>query len=104
MQDRAWGTSCRCGGSLAKQVARNIQKGETATLFRERLEIRLDENLDGLFARINLDTNGRVAEIDLVPSSVRSANDGVGHCRTRFRGSTATSGHLIPSLPKQPFW
>ena len=28
---------------------------------------------------VNLDTNGRVAEIDLVASSVRSANDGVGH-------------------------
>jgi hypothetical protein len=39
----------------------------------ECLGIRLDENLDGLFARINLDTNGRVAEIDLVASPVRSA-------------------------------
>jgi hypothetical protein len=37
------------------------------------------ENLDGFFARTNIDTNGRVAEIDLVASSVRSANDGVGH-------------------------
>ena len=44
MQDRAWGTSCRCGGGLAKQMAGNIEKGKTATLLRERLEIRLDEN------------------------------------------------------------
>ncbi len=81
MQDRAWGTSCRCGGSLAKQVARNVQKGEAPTFLRERVEIRLDENLHGLFAGINLDTNRRVAEIDLMASSVCSANDGVGHYR-----------------------
>jgi hypothetical protein len=60
-------------------VARNVEKGEAPMLLRERLEIRLDENLDGLFAGINLNANGRVAEIDLVPSSVRSSNDGVGH-------------------------
>src|ERR1700752_4094178 len=42
-------------------------------------KFRLDENLDGLFAGINLDTNRRVAEIDLMPSSIRSSNDGVGH-------------------------
>ena len=35
-------------------------------LFRERLEIRLDENLDGLFAGTYLDPDRRVAEIDLV--------------------------------------
>jgi hypothetical protein len=79
MQDRAWGTSRRCGGSFAKQVAGNVEKRETATLLEERLEIRLDENLDGLFAGINLDTNRRVAEIDLVASSVCSSNYGVGH-------------------------
>src|SRR5580693_1775935 len=68
-------TSRRCGGGFAEQVAGNVDKGEAPTLLRERLEIRLDENLDGLFAVINLDTNGRVAEIDLVSSSVRSSND-----------------------------
>jgi hypothetical protein len=60
-------------------VAGNVEKGEAPTLLRVRFEIRLDENLDGLFAGINLDTNRRVAEIDLVASSVCSANDGVGH-------------------------
>ena len=39
----------------------------------------LDENLHGLFAGINLDTNGRVAEINLVASSVHSSNDRAGH-------------------------
>ena len=73
--------SRRCGGGFAKQVAGNVEKRKSATLLGERLEIRLDENLDGLFAGINLDTNGRVAEIDLVASSVCSANDGVGHYR-----------------------
>ena len=85
MQDRAWGTSCRCGGGLAKQMAGNIEKGKTATLLWERVEIRLDENLDGLFAGINLDPYGHVAKVDLVASSVRSSNDGVGHNRLVLR-------------------
>ena len=66
------GTSRRCGGGFAKQVAGNVEKGEAPTFLRELFEIRLDENLDGLFAGINLDTNRRVAEIDLVASSVCS--------------------------------
>jgi hypothetical protein len=69
----------RCGGGFAEQVAGNVEKREAPTFFRHRIEIRLDENLDGLFAGINLDMNRRVAEIDLVPSSVCSANDGMGH-------------------------
>ena len=54
-------------------------------LLRERLEIRLDENFDGLFTGINLDTNRRVAKVDLVPLSVRSSNDGVGRYRLALR-------------------
>jgi hypothetical protein len=79
MQDGVRGTSSRCGGGFAKQVAGNVEKGEAPTFLREHLGIRLDENLDGLFAGINLDTNGRVAKVNLVASSVCSANDGVGH-------------------------
>jgi hypothetical protein len=60
-------------------VPRNVDKSKAPTFLRERLEIHLDENLDGLFAGINLDSNGRVAKVDLVPSSVHSSNDGVGH-------------------------
>ena len=86
MQTRIRGTSRCCGGSFAKQVAGKVEKGETATLLRERLEIRLDENLHGLFAGINLNTNGRVAKVDLVPSSVCSSYDGVGHYGLAFRG------------------
>ena len=82
---RVVGPSRRCVGGFAEQVARNVEKCEAPTFLRERLEIRLDENLDGLFAGINLDTNGRVVEIDLVSSPVRSANNGVGHCRLAFR-------------------
>ena len=51
---RVRGPSRDCGGGFAKQVAGNVEKGEASTLLRERLEIRLDENLDGLFAGINL--------------------------------------------------
>jgi hypothetical protein len=45
-------------------MAGNIEKHEAPTLLREHVEIRLDENLDGLFAGINLYTNRRVAEIE----------------------------------------
>jgi hypothetical protein len=78
---RIRGTSRHCGGGFAKLVAGNVEKCEAPTLLWEHVEIRLDENLDGLFAGINLDTNRRVAKVDLVPSSVRSSNDGVGHYR-----------------------
>jgi hypothetical protein len=64
-----------------KRVTGNVEKGEAPTLLREHLEVRFDENLNGLLARINLDTNGCVAEINLVASSVRSANDSMGHYR-----------------------
>jgi len=79
VQDGACGTSRRYGGGFAQQVAGNVNKGEPAMLLGERLEIRLDENLDGLFAGINLDTNGRVAKVHVMASSVLSSNDGVRH-------------------------
>ena len=79
MRTRSRGTSRRCGGGFAEQVAGNVENREAPTLFRERLEIRLDENLDGLFAGINLDTNRRIAKVDLVSPSVLSSNYGVGH-------------------------
>ena len=54
----------RSGGGFAKQVAKDVEKSEA------HLEIRLDENLDGLFAGINRDTNGRVGKVHLVASTV----------------------------------
>jgi hypothetical protein len=42
----------------------------------------IDENLDGLFAAINLHTYGRGAKANLVPSTVLSSNDGVGQFRS----------------------
>jgi hypothetical protein len=44
MQDGVRGTSRRCGGSFAKQVAGNVEKREAPTFLRERLEIRLEKN------------------------------------------------------------
>jgi hypothetical protein len=75
----------RCGGGFAKQVAGNVEKGEAPTLLRERLEICLDVNLDGLIAGINLDTDRSVAKVNLVASSVFSSNDSVGHSRSAPR-------------------
>ena len=43
-------------------------------------KVRFDENLDGLFAGVDLDTDSLVTEVDLVASSVLSSNDGVSHC------------------------
>jgi hypothetical protein len=60
-------------------VARNVDKSEAPTFLREHFGSRLDENLDGLFAGINLDANGFVAKVHLLASSVLSSNDGVGH-------------------------
>src|ERR1700732_2321578 len=89
----------RCAGGFTKQVAWKVEKREAPTFLRERLEIRLDENLDGLFAGINLDTNRLVTKVDLVASAGLLPNDGVWHCRTRFRGSAATSGRPPSSGP-----
>jgi hypothetical protein len=54
-------------------VAGNVQKGEAPTLLWERIEIRLDENLDSFLTGINLDTNGLVAKVNLVASNAVSA-------------------------------
>jgi len=43
MRDGVRGTSSRCGGGFAKQVAGNVEKGKAPTLRWERVEIRLDE-------------------------------------------------------------
>jgi hypothetical protein len=85
-----------CGGRFAEKVAGNVDKGQAPTLLPERLEVRLDENLDGLFARINLDTNRRVTKVDLVASPVFSSNDGVRHWRPAPKGSATISDHPRP--------
>src|SRR5439155_25548319 len=74
-------TSRCCAGRFAKLVAGNVENGEASTLLWERLEIRLDKNLHGLFAGMNLDANRRIAKVNLVASSVLSSNDGMGHYR-----------------------
>jgi hypothetical protein len=104
MQDGVRGTSSSCGGDSAKQVAGNVDKSEAPTFLRELIEIRLDENLHGLFAGINLDTNRRVAEIDLMASSVRSSNDGVGHIISLERGQRRFHATFVRFHPKETFW
>jgi hypothetical protein len=95
MQTRSRAASSRCGGGFAKKVARNVEDGEAPTLLWEHVEIRLDENLDGLFAGMNVDTNRRVAKVNLVASSVRSSNDGVGHCRLALRDRGKLRDHQL---------
>jgi hypothetical protein len=79
------GPSRGFGGGLVEQVAGNVEKGESPTLPREPLEIRLAENLDGLFAGVKLDTTGALPKSTSLASSIRSSNDGVGHCRLVLR-------------------
>jgi hypothetical protein len=45
-----------------KKLARNVKTGKASTLLRQRRVVRLDENLDGLFAGADLDTDGLVAK------------------------------------------
>jgi hypothetical protein len=74
-----FGSARCCAGSFAELLAADVQNGEAPTLFRERLEISLDRNLDGLFTGKNPDANRRIAKVNLVASPVSSSNDGVWH-------------------------
>ena len=89
--------SRRCGGGFAKQVAGNVEKRKSATLLGERLEIRLDENLDGLFAGINLDTYGRVAKSrprGVVRSLRESSRDALRDIASRATESSCCTDQL----------
>ena len=83
------GSSRRCGSGFAEQVAGDVEKSEAPTLLRQRLEIRLDENLDGLFAGVDLDTNSLVAKVDLMASSIFPSNN-----RMRHRGLVSRTGRV----------
>ena len=56
-------------------------KNETPPLFRARLEIRLDEDLNGLLAGVHFDADRRIAEIHFVSTTVLSTDYGVRHLR-----------------------
>lgn len=88
------GTSRRYGGGFAKQVSGDVQKGKAPTLPWEYLEIRLDENLNGLSAGMYFDANRRVAKINLVMLSVVSLNNSMGHYSSRFEAPVATSATI----------
>ena len=57
------------------QVAGRVENGEASTLVRKRLEIRLNKNLDGLFAGTDLDMDGCISKVYLMASPVPSSND-----------------------------
>jgi hypothetical protein len=71
--------SCHFTCSLAEKVAWDVNYCKATSLFRQRLKICLDENLDGLAAGINLDTDRRIAKIDLMSATVVPTNNSVGH-------------------------
>ena len=57
----------------------DVENGETSTLLGERLKVRLDENFDGLFAGMDLDTDSLVAKVNFMAASVPSSNDSLRH-------------------------
>ena len=71
----------RCTGCFAELVTWNMQKSEAALVLGKGLTVGLDNNLDGVFAGKDLDTDRSIPEVDLVTSSVVSSNDSVGHDR-----------------------
>jgi hypothetical protein len=64
---------------MPRSTTATISEGRNGDSPPGAFRIRVDENLVGLVGGINLDTNGRVAEINLVASSVHSSNDRAGH-------------------------
>jgi hypothetical protein len=67
--DAAVASLNRCRGMLRRAKRRRPSRS---------FEVRLDENLDGLFAGVDLNSNGVVAKVHLVASSVLPSDDGVG--------------------------
>jgi hypothetical protein len=64
---------------MPRSTTATISEGRNGDSAPGAFRIRLDENLDRLFAGMNLDTNRRVAKFNLVASPVFSSNYGVGH-------------------------
>jgi len=59
-------------------MAGKVENGEPPTHLRERLEIRLDENLNDPFTGgVDLDTDCRVTKVYRMAASVLSPNNGV---------------------------
>lgn len=75
---------------------RRDDRRRVLALCRHSLEIRLDEYLHRFFARIDLDTNGRISKIDLVSPPVPAPDDGVGHLSSPTRNVTRI--FLLPWL------
>jgi hypothetical protein len=70
----------RCAGSFAELMARNADNRKAPFFFWKRFKVRLDKDLNGITAGVNVDANGRIAEIDFVTSSVLSSNESHGAC------------------------
>jgi hypothetical protein len=84
-------------------MARNVEKSDAPTLLRERLEVRLNEYLDGLLTGVNLNANRRIAKVNLVASSVLSSNDGVRHYDIGFDARAIITGWHSSGEPKRGF-
>jgi hypothetical protein len=64
---------------MPRSTTATISEGRNGDSPPGAFRIRVDENLVGLVGGMNLDTNGRVAKVHFVASSILSSNDGVRH-------------------------
>jgi hypothetical protein len=76
--------------AAAAVASLNRWRGMLRSAKRRRLSGSMSESASMKISTVSsladLDTNRRVAKVDLVPSSVCSSYDGVGHYRLAFRG------------------
>jgi len=64
---------------FAEKVARDIEDRKLPPLFRMRLEVCLDEYLHRFLAGVHFNPKRRIAEIDLVATTVLSSDDRMRH-------------------------
>jgi hypothetical protein len=63
ISDSSWPRACRLARSFAEKVAGDVDYCKASPFFGVRLEIRFDEDFDGLVAGINFNAHRRIAEI-----------------------------------------
>jgi hypothetical protein len=72
-------TSRRLAGSFTEEVTWDVENRKTPPFLRVRLEIRLDEDLDGLLAGVYFEADRCIAEIHFMSATALSTNYGMRH-------------------------
>jgi hypothetical protein len=72
-------TSRRLAGSFTEEVTWDVENRKPPPFLRVRLEIRLDEDLDGLLAGVYFEADRCIAEIHFMSATALSTNYGMRH-------------------------